>query len=55
MEMTSAGVNKLPVYNEGKMIGMTTIRLIPHEEYLASSSFKQSSLSSSKKSESSQN
>ena len=46
--MTSAGLNKFPVYNGTKLIAMISIILVLSEECL-SSSFKQSNLSSSYK------
>lgn len=54
IEMATAGINKFPIYKEGRIIGMSTLKLNLHEEYLAASisSYKPSSLSSSKKSES---
>jgi hypothetical protein len=52
--MATSGINKFPIYDEGRIIGMITLKLNLHEEYLAASisSYKQSSMSSSKKSES---
>ena len=52
--MATSGINKFPIYDEGRIIGIITLKLNLHEEYLATSisSYKQSSMSSSKKSES---
>jgi hypothetical protein len=49
--MTFAGTNKFPIYNGAKLVGMASGKLILSEEPLTSS-FKQSSLSSSHKTES---
>lgn len=51
VEMTSSGLNKFPIYNGAKLIGIAAVRLILSEECLMSS-YKQSSLSSSHKTES---